>query len=75
MVPRDIEAMKGTRPPKKVPTTGINCDKIPAETPSAIGDGKPINKKATYKTILAKTPNMNLATMNPPALDTPIVHT
>ena len=38
--------MKGTRPPKKVPTTGINWDNIPAETPSAIGDGSPINRKA-----------------------------
>ena len=67
--------MNGTKPPKNVPTTGINCDKIPAATPKAIGDGKPINKNETDKTILAKTPNITFATIKPPALETPILHT
>ena len=75
MVPSEIDAINGTKPPKKVPTTGINCDKIPAATPKAIGDGKPISKNETDKTILAKEPTITYATMKPPALDTPILHT
>src|SRR6056300_916701 len=75
MVPSEIEAIKGTNPPKKVPTTGISCDKTPAETPSAIGEGNPINKKARDKTMLANIPSINFATINPPAFETPIVQT
>ena len=67
--------MNGTSPPKNVPTTGISCDNIPAATPKASGEGKPIIKKDKDKTILAKTPNITLATIKPPALETPIVHT
>ena len=37
--------MNGTSPPKNVPTTGISCDNIPAATPKASGEGKPIIKK------------------------------
>ena len=40
-----------------------------------MGDGKPININETDKTILAKTPKTTFATMKPPALDTPILHT
>ena len=75
VVPNDIEAIKGTNPPRNVPTTGINCDNIPAATPKAIGEGRPIIKNDTDKTTLANTPSMTLATINPPALETPIVHT
>ncbi len=74
-MPSEIDAMKGTSPPRKVPTTGINCDNTPAETPSAIGEGSPINKKDTDKTKLANIPKINFATIKPPAFETPIVHT
>ena len=53
----------------------INCDNIPAATPKAIGEGKPINKNETDKTMLARTPKITFATIKPPALDTPILHT
>ena len=67
--------MKGTNPPRNVPTTGISCDSMPADTPSAIGEGNPIKKKAIDKTVLANIPRISFATINPPAFETPIVQT
>ena len=53
-----------------MPTTGISCDRIPAEIPNATGEGNPIRANEIVKTILAKIANMTLATINPPAFET-----
>ena len=67
--------MKGTNPPRNVPTTGISWDKMPAEIPKATGEGKPIRANEIVKTTLANIAKITLATIKPPALETPIVHT
>ena len=74
-MPNDTEASTGTIPPKNVPTTGINWERIPADIPNATGEGKPIRAKAIVNTILAKIAKITLATINPPAFETPIVQT
>ena len=70
-----MEAKTGTIPPRKVPITGINCDRTPAAIPNATAEGKPMIRNEIVKTILAKIPRITLAAINPPALDTPIVQT
>ena len=74
-VPKEIEATKGTKPPMNVPTTGINCERIPADTPKAIGEGSPIKRKETERIKLAKIPNINFASIKPAAFETPTFQT
>ena len=58
-----------------VPTTGISCERMPADTPKAIGEGNPIKRKATERIKLAKMPNINFATIKPAAFETPTFQT
>ena len=48
---------------------------MPAEKPRAIGDGRPIRRKARERTTLARIPKINFATIKPAAFDTPTFQT